>query len=54
MTIPNEDDNFTYTIDGANLIVVDKMLGEYITILNFKDGEFLIQNITTDSFKRVA
>ena len=33
-----EDDNFTYTIDGSNLIVVDKMLGEYITILNFKDG----------------
>ncbi len=33
-----EDTNFTYSLDGNNLIVVDKNLGEYITIENFKDG----------------
>ncbi len=30
-----EDDNFTYTLSGSNMIVVDKNLGEYITIENF-------------------
>ncbi|MDD3506316.1 MAG: hypothetical protein PHX65_07220 [Sulfurimonas sp.] len=33
-----KDANFTYSLDGNNLIVVDKNLGEYITIENFKDG----------------
>jgi len=48
-----EDDNFTYTIDGANLIVVDKMLGEYITILNFKDGALGI-GLDKDGEKAIA
>ena len=33
-----EDANFTYTLDGNNLIVVDKNLGEYITIENFQNS----------------
>ncbi len=33
-----DDANFTYSLDGNNLIVVDKNLGEYITIENFQDG----------------
>ncbi|MGD9718366.1 MAG: calcium-binding protein [Arcobacteraceae bacterium] len=33
-----EDVNFTYSLDDNNLIVVDKNLGEYITIENFQDG----------------
>jgi hypothetical protein len=39
-----EDANFTYSLDGNNLIVVDKNLGEYITIENFQDGAMGINN----------
>ncbi len=34
-----EDDYFTYSVDGGNLIVVEKSSGEYITIENFNDGD---------------
>ncbi|MGE3613670.1 MAG: hypothetical protein AB7G20_09380 [Sulfurimonas sp.] len=38
-----EDANFTYTLDGNNLIVVDKNLGEYITIENFQNNAMGIE-----------
>ncbi len=34
-----EDEYFTYTVDGGDLIVVEKSSGEYITIENFNDGD---------------
>jgi|GEM_PF-1160414 len=38
-----EDENFTYTLDGNNLLVVDKNLVEYITIEYFQNGAMSIE-----------